>query len=105
MAIDERTLMKKIQDIKKALIKIKGALKKNFSIKEIGIFGSYVRNEQKTRSDVDILIEFYKVPGLLKFIEIEEYLSTLLKIRVDLVMKSALKPYIGQHILNEVVYI
>jgi len=42
---------------------------------------------------------------LIKFVELEEYLSELLGMKVDLVMKSALKPRIGERILREVVYI
>ena len=97
--------MKLIDKIKNILIKEKNKLKKDFHIKEIGLFGSFVRGEEKKTSDVDILVDFSRIPGLLKFIEIEEYLSKLLKIRVDLVMKSSLKPNIGQHILNEVIYL
>ena len=99
------TKMKLIDKIKNILIKEKNKLKKDFYIKKIGIFGSFVRGEEKKPSDVDILVDFSRIPGLLKFIEIEEYLSKLLKIRVDLVMKSSLKPNIGQHILNEVIYL
>jgi len=73
-------------------------------VKEIGIFGSYVRNEQKKNSDLDILVDFEETPSLFKFMELESYLKTILKVKVDLVMKSVLKPRIGRRILNEVVY-
>ncbi|WP_456365837.1 nucleotidyltransferase family protein [Thermococcus sp.] len=73
--------------------------------REIGVFGSYVRGEATERSDVDILVDFYEVPSLLKFIELEEYLEKLLGIKVDLVMKSALKPKIGEHVGREVIYV
>lgn len=97
--------MERINNIKKILAQHRGELVDRYKIKEIGIFGSYVRNEQKAGSDVDILVEFDEVPGLFKFIEIEEYLRAILGIKVDLVMKSALKPAIGKHILEEVVYL
>ncbi len=98
---------KSIDEIKKILKKNESILKENYGIKEIGIFGSYVRGEQKRGSDIDILVEFYPDSSidLIKFVELEEYLSDLLGIRVDLVMKSALKPRIGKRILKEVVYI
>jgi len=76
-------------------------------IKEIGIFGSYVRGEFKEESDLDILVEFAtnaKI-SLLDFVKLENYLSDLLGVKVDLVEKSALKPRIGKHILKEVVYL
>lgn len=62
----------------------------------IELFGSFIRNEQQANSDLDILVTFSKAPSLFKFIELEDYLSDLLGIKVDLVMKSALKPNIGK---------
>ena len=96
--------MKKADEIKKKLTQCKPELKSGFQVKEIGIFGSYIRNEQNKNSDLDILVEFEEEPGLFKFIELENYLKTILKVKVDLVMKNALKPQIGRHVLNEVVY-
>jgi len=96
--------MKKTDKIRKKLAQCKPELKIGFQVKEIGIFGSYIRNEQKKNSDLDILVEFEEAPSLFKFLELENYLKTILKAKVDLVMKSALKPRIGKHILNEVVY-
>jgi len=49
------------------------------------------------------LVKFEEVPSLFKFIEIENYLSNILGIKVDLVEKKSLKPRIGEHILKEVV--
>lgn len=85
----------------------KEILKRKYKIKEIGIFGSYVRGEQKKKSDVDILIEFEEDAeiSLLDFIEIELYLSKLIGKRVDLVEKSTLKPFIGKNILKEIIYL
>lgn len=97
--------MKKIEIMKKSIALHKKELNARFSVKEIGVFGSYVRNEQKNNSDADILVEFDRPIGLFKFMELEEYLGNILKIKVDLVSKKALKPYIGRHILNEVVYL
>jgi len=98
--------MKTLAGITDILKKHEKELKERYGIKKIGIFGSYLRAEAKKESDLDILIEFEQDVdiGLLKFVEIENYLSDLLGIRVDLVEKSALKPRIGKHILKEVVY-
>lgn len=81
-------------------------LNRRYEIKRIGIFGSYIRNEAREKSDLDILVEFEQDAdiGLLKFVEIENYLSDFLGVKVDLVEKSALKPLIGKQILKEVVY-
>lgn len=91
---------------------IKLRLKENFElisreykVKTIAVFGSYVRGEQKEESDVDILVEFNKPIGFFKFIELEDYLSNILGQDVDLVSKKALKPRIGKHILEEAVFL
>jgi uncharacterized protein len=77
-------------------------IKEKYNVSYLGIFGSYVRGEQTSESDLDILVEFDEKPGLFEYIELEDYLSDLLGVKVDLVMKSALKPNIGKRILNEV---
>ena len=99
--------MKSIEEIKEILKKHEGELREKYGVKEIGIFGSYIRGEATEESDLDILVSFEKDAkmDLLKFVELEYYLSELVGIKVDLVMKSALKPRIGKHILSEVVYL
>jgi len=74
-------------------------------VKSIGIFGSYVRGEEKRRSNLDILVEFEESAelSLSDFIKLENYLSEELGVKVDLVEKSILKLRIGKHILGEVV--
>ena len=74
-------------------------------MKEIGVFGSFVRGEAKKSSDIDILVEFSEPVGLFEFMELEEYLEKLLGHKVDLVSKKALKPIIGKYILEEVVIV
>jgi len=95
----------KLEDIIRVLREHKEELAERYNVKEIGVFGSYVRGEQKEGSDIDILVEFYEVPSLLRFVNLENYLSDLLEMKVDLVMKKALKRSIGEEILREVVTI
>jgi hypothetical protein len=85
----------------------KNDLKNKYGVREIGVFGSYVRGEQKEGSDLDILVTFEPDArmDLIRFVELEEYLSELLGVKVDLIMKSALKPRIGKRILREVIYL
>ncbi|MHA1283621.1 MAG: nucleotidyltransferase family protein [Promethearchaeota archaeon] len=101
--------MKRLEfkEINKKLIELKNYLKDKYKIKEIGIFGSYLRGEAKKESDLDILIEFEPKAriNLLEFVELENYLSDFLGIKVDLVEKYELKPRIGKCILNEVKYL
>jgi len=96
---------KSLDRIKEILKKHEKELKEKYGIKEIGIFGSYLRGEAKEESDLDILVEFEKTIGFFKFLELEEYLSNLIGIKVDLVSKKALKPHIGKYILKEVVIV
>ena len=98
-------LMKNIEEIKKILYRNKTKFQNNFNVKEIGIFGSYIKNEQTKKSDLDILVEFKRSIDFFDFLEFEEYLADLLGIKVDLVMKKALKPNIGRNILKEVIYV
>lgn len=81
------------------------SLAERYGVRSLGVFGSYVRREQTSNSDIDLLVTFDDTPSLLKFIELENYLTDLLGIRVDLVMEDALKPTLGQAIMNEVVMV
>jgi predicted nucleotidyltransferase len=78
-------------------------LAKRYSVSSLALFGSYVRHEDRPDSDLDILVTFSKTPSLLRFIELENYLSDFLGVKVDLVMPDTLKPQIGKKILQEVV--
>jgi len=98
-------MRKTLEELKKTLTSHKLELEERYKVGEIGIFGSYVKNEQKKASDVDILVEFKEPPTLVKFVNLENYLSDLLEVKVDLVMKKALKPHIGRAILEEVTII
>lgn len=74
-----------------------------FRVHALGVFGSYVRHEEDPDSDLDVLVTFDEAPSLLTFLALENYLSDLLGVRVDLVMEDALKPQIGRRIRSEVV--
>ena len=91
-----------LDEIKRVLKNYKTVLEEKYHVYNLGIFGSYVRNEQADGSDVDILVDFTAPISLFEFIDMEEELSQLLHIKVDLVSRNALKPYIGKRILSEV---
>jgi predicted nucleotidyltransferase len=79
-------------------------LRQIYGVQALWLFGSYVRGEETSKSDLDILVELDTRPlSLLKFIELENQLSDLLGEKVDLVDKKALKPAISQYILREIV--
>lgn len=99
--------MKTLEEIKNTLASCKDDVRKKYRVKELGIFGSYVKREQDDKSDIDILVDFEDDAniGLFEFMDIEDELSKLLGTKVDLVLKRALKPAIGRHIISEVIYI
>ena len=74
-----------------------------YGVESLGIFGSYIRGEQRESSDLDILVEFSRTPGLFDFVALKIELSELLEVDVDPVMNRALKPHKGERILQEVV--
>ena len=78
-------------------------LAERYGVEKLEVFGSYVRDEQRLDSDLDILITYREVPTLLGFIELENYLSDMLGVKVDLVMKDSLKRKIGERILREAI--
>jgi uncharacterized protein len=99
--------MKTLEEIKDQLEKLKPLLNEKYQIDTIGVFGSYSRGEQKPKSDVDILVTFIEPNDidLIDFIEIKQFLTRKLKVKVDLVKKNALKPIIKDKILEETIYI
>jgi len=78
-------------------------LSERYGVRTLAVFGSRVRGETAAESDLDLLVEFDRTPSLFRFLHLEEELSDLLGVRVDLVMRSALKPRIGARILEEAV--
>ena len=99
--------MKTLEEITRALEELKPILKERFQVGTIGVFGSYCRGEQGKRSDVDILVTFIEPNDvdLLDFIGLKRFLSRKLKVKVDLVTKSALKQRIRDKILQETIYV
>lgn len=99
--------MRDINEMKNKIKSVQQELNSNFSVEEIGLFGSYVRGEENEESDLDVLISLnpnHKI-GLIKFNSLKEFLSNLLNIKVDLVIKDGIKPALKKHILDEVIYL
>lgn len=74
---------------------------KRYGIKRIGLFGSYVRGEQKENSDIDFLVEL-KTPNFDNFMDLVFYLENLFGRRVELITNGSLSPYIQPYIEKEV---
>ncbi len=103
MTITESKLNKRTASLLNLLRKYHKEIKRQYHVSYLGIFGSYIRDEQTESSDLDLLVEFSETPSLFRFIQLENYLSELLQVKVDLVMKNALRPNIGKEILREVI--
>ncbi|MCD4796652.1 MAG: nucleotidyltransferase family protein [Candidatus Cloacimonetes bacterium] len=93
--------MKNKEFIKSSIKQNLPKLKKEFKIRDLKLFGSYVNNEETEKSDVDILVSFNEIIDLIQFIKLQNNLSDLLNTKVDLVMESALKNRIRKNILQK----
>ena len=97
--------MNSIDHIMRIIADSREELHSEFGVIGIGIFGSVVRGDQRAGSDIDILVEFERPIGFVRFMRLEKRLAELVGMPVDLVTKKALKPHIGKRILQEVRYV
>jgi predicted nucleotidyltransferase len=93
------------QEIIKIIKNKKPEMESRYGVLRLGLFGSYVRESQKKKSDIDILVSFNRDIDLFDFLDLREFLERQLQAKVDLVMETALKPAIGKRILSEVEYV
>jgi len=78
---------------------------KEYGVKRIGVFGSYVRGKQRIGSDIDLLVEFEQGKKTFdNYMELKFFLEELFKCKVDLVLKEAIKPDLKEYILGSVQY-
>ncbi len=92
---------KSLTEITRTIQNVLPELRQKYGVRDLWLFGSYVRAEQDSESDLDILVEFDEPPTLFQFICLQTQLEEILNMPVDLVMKSTLKPEIGKRILAE----
>jgi uncharacterized protein len=97
--------MKTLTEIKEAIKTYKPLIKDKYQVSKIGIFGSYLQEKSKIKNDLDILVDYEESPDLWELIDLENYLSEQLQIKVDLVTIDGLKPRFKEQILSEVIYI
>ncbi len=96
--------MKNLEEIKKIINQHRKELEQKYKVKTIAIFGSYVRGEQKERSDIDILVEFTEPVGFL-FFHLADYLEEILKVKVDLLTPDGIKPNRRKYIIENLIYV
>ncbi len=94
-----------VERYKKILADHRQEQERRYHVSSLGQFGSRLRGDYKEDSDLDVLVTFSRTPGLLKFSGLQYHLSDLLGVKVDLVMRDALKPGIGSRILAEAVQV
>lgn len=94
---------KDLKEYIKIINKHRDYLRENYNVKTIGIFGSVARGEKKP-NDIDIIVGFTETIGLFSFVRLQFYLQRILKKKVDLTTKGALKPLIKKNILKDTVY-
>lgn len=91
------------EDIVAALRSALPDLRRRYGVTELRVFGSWVRGDETADSDVDVLVAFDRPVGFFRVIELEDELTRLLSLRVDLVVKDALRPTIARAVLAEAV--
>lgn len=97
--------MKKISEIKKILAEHKPELIEKFKVKEIGIFGSYLQGKEKPTSDLDILVTFSEPVSLLDVVKLENFLTSLIGIKTDVVPKEDIRPELKKEIVKQAIYV
>ena len=97
--------MRSLADIKQVLQGQETYVDNEYGVTIVGVFDSYVRNQQTPSSDVDILIDVDKSRRLDLFdlVRLENYLTDLLGVKADIAIRRNLRKRIGQRILDEVV--
>jgi uncharacterized protein len=95
--------MRTLDEIRAELRAMLPELRARYPVAGLGVFGSYARGEQREGSDVDLLVDFDGPIGIFGFLELEEEIGHRLGARVEMVTRPALKPYIGEQVLREVV--
>lgn len=101
----ERANVRTHEEIRGELAEIKPSLAERYHVSTLGIFGSYVRDEQTTESDLDILVEFDEPVSLLDLVRLENEITNELGVEVDIVTKGSLKPRIRARVSDDVVYV
>ena len=102
--IDEvKKMNSELEKIVRNIKNLEVEIRRDYKAKIVGLFGSYVRGEQKERSDVDILVRFFEGATLFDFVGLAEFLEEKLNVKVDIVSERALRPELKEQILREVI--
>lgn len=94
-----------LERLKKTLRSLKGKVEKEYRVEIVGLFGSYVRGEQKISSDVDILVRFLEGATLFSFVGLANFLEEVLNLKVDVVPVDTVREEIKEQVFKEAVYL
>ena len=97
--------MKSVEEIEEILKSFKNDIKRNYKAEVVGIFGSFARGEQKSDSDVDILVKFYKDATLFDYMRLSMFLQEKLGIDVDIVPQDTIREELRERIVKEAIFI
>ena len=100
---EKNNMNRELEEIKGALGRLEGQIRKEYKAEIIGLFGSYVRGEQKGESDVDVLVRFLDGATLFDFVGLADFLEERLSLEVDIVSERALRPELREQILKDVI--
>jgi uncharacterized protein len=97
--------MKKLTAIKKIIRDHKTLLRDRYNINRIGVFGSYARGDTHSGSDVDVLVEFSEPISLIQLVSLENYLTDIVGLKVDVVPKDDIRKELKDTILKDAVFV
>ena len=87
-----------LREIEQIILRHSEKLKNDFKVRSLKVFGSYARGEQNKDSDLDLIVDFFETPTYFDIVELEDYLSNILKIKVDLLTEEGISPHILPYI-------
>jgi len=94
--------MKTLTEVRQLLVRHKQRLQRRYHLEAIGIFGSFSRGEQTSRSDIDIFVRFREGATLFDYVALAQELESLLQVRVDLVSEGGIRKELKDRIAKEV---
>lgn len=95
--------MKSLEEIRTIIRQQQDVLARRYGVKVVGLFGSYVRGEQRRRSDLDLLVDILRPVSLLELVGAELYLSEILGVKVDLIPKRSVREELREVIFKEAI--
>ena len=94
-----------LEETKRQLQKLKPVLREKYNVETIEIFGSYARQKQTPRSDIDLLVTYTEIPDVVGVNSLKRFLKRKLGVKVDVISKKYINPLIKEQVLKEAISI